>query len=84
MIRYGPWIEDCFRVLHTPPMHPNDHRLVEWTRLQRIAEKGMAVVGFDEESTADFTDARTRFILKDCVEKATQWREKAIETVNGV
>ncbi|KAG6362618.1 hypothetical protein INS49_007710 [Diaporthe citri] len=72
---YGPWVDDCIGTLEfSPGIHPNDCRLVEWIKLHRIAEESLLAVSMDDKSTVDISDARTRFILKGCMEKVEIWR----------
>lgn len=79
---YGPWVEDCIRTLEfSPGLHPNDLRLVEWVKLHRIAEDSLLAVSMDGKSTVDVSDARTRFILKGCMEKVDIWRRSVREDI---
>lgn len=85
-LRYGPWVARCIQYLEeTPDAHVNDQRLASWVRLQILAEESLAVVGLDEGARLDFNDPRTRFILKECIEKVVHWRNSLAENVmNGI
>lgn len=75
---YGPWVEDCLQTLESSPdAHLNDLRLVQWVKLQRIAEESLSAASLDREWPADFSDARTRFIFKACLERLEVWRRLA-------
>lgn len=79
---YGPWVEDCIRTLElSQGLHPNDRRLGEWVKLHRIAEESLLAVSMDGKSTVDVSDARTRFILKGCIEKIEIWRRSVPEDI---
>ncbi|KAH7166476.1 hypothetical protein EDB81DRAFT_681312 [Dactylonectria macrodidyma] len=81
-LRYGSWVERCIKVLEsTPFLHLNDRRLVAWTKLQRLAEESLTMVGFDDGTSVDFSDARTRFILKHCSEMVIEWRHSVAEDI---
>ncbi|KAM0263747.1 hypothetical protein ACHAQJ_001062 [Trichoderma viride] len=74
---HGPWVDDCIKVLETAPsVHLNDRRLVEWAKLQRIAEESISIVGLDGGSTINLTDDRTRRVLKYGAEQAVQWMQR--------
>ncbi|KAK7408438.1 hypothetical protein QQX98_009365 [Neonectria punicea] len=82
VLRYGPWVERCIKTIEMAPfLHLNDSRLLAWVKLQRLAEEGLAMVGFDEASSVDFSDARTRFILKHCGDSVTRWRQSIAEDI---
>ncbi|KPM43980.1 hypothetical protein AK830_g2648 [Neonectria ditissima] len=82
VLRYGPWVERCIKTLEMAPfLHLNDSRLLAWVKLQRLAEESLAMVGFDEASPVDFSDARTRFILKHCGDSVTRWRQSIAKDI---
>lgn len=85
MLRYGPWVEDCINILELQTfMHLNDRRLVAWTNLQRLAEESFEVVGLDQRSPINLSDARKRFVLQGCVGRVTNWRQTISEgLMNG-
>jgi hypothetical protein len=64
-------------VLETAPsIYLNDRRLVEWTKLQRIAEESISIVGLDSGCTANFSDDKTRRVLKCGADKAMRWMQE--------
>lgn len=82
MLRYGPWVSDCIKVLiKLPDMHVNDCRLVVWAKLQRIAEESLSVIGFENGTLVDFRDAQTRFVLNCGVERALRWMQEVPQDV---
>ncbi|KAK7431309.1 hypothetical protein QQZ08_002080 [Neonectria magnoliae] len=82
VLRYGPWVERCIKTIEMAPfLHLEDSRLLAWVKLQRLAEESLAMVGFDEASPVDFSDARTRFILKHCGDSVTRWRQSIAEDI---
>lgn len=81
---YGPWVEDCVRVLDSdlaPGGHLNDRRIIEMVRLQRIVEETIPAVFTDSQSPPDFSDARTRFIFKTCLARVERWRHTTQEDI---
>lgn len=79
---YGPWVEDCVRVLDSalaPGGHLNDRRIVEMVRLQRIVEETILAVFTDTQSPPDLSDSRTRFIFKTCQAGVERWRHTTQE-----
>lgn len=86
VLRYGPWVDDCIRVLESSPtVHLNDCRLVEWTRLQRIAEESISVIGLDNGSAINFDDSTTCRVLRCGVEQATRWMQNVSpEILHGI
>ncbi|KAH7139968.1 hypothetical protein B0J13DRAFT_447937 [Dactylonectria estremocensis] len=81
-LHYGSWVERCIKVLERSPfLHLNDRRLVAWTKLQRLAEESLTMVGFDDGTSVDFSDARTRFILKHCSEMVIEWRQSVADDI---
>lgn len=81
---YGPWVEDCVRVLDSdlaPGGHLNDRRIIEMVRLQRIVEETILAVFTDSQSPPDFSDARTRFIFKTCLARVERWRHTTQEDI---
>lgn len=85
MLRYDCWIEDCICVLEALPfVHLNDRRLIAWVKLQRLAEESLTAAGLEKGSFNSWSDARSRFILKGCVEQVEKWRQSIPEIVmNG-
>lgn len=86
VLRHGPWVADCIRVLETAPsIHLNDRRLVEWTRLQIIAEESISIIGLDNGSDINFSDDSIRRVLKYGVERATGWKQQVPpEIIHGI
>lgn len=86
MLSYGPWVTDCVRILEAAPIiHLNDRRLIAWAKLQRFAEKSLAAIGLGQGSSVNLHDARTRFILKGCVDQVKMWRQTVPhEIINGM
>ncbi|PTB72111.1 hypothetical protein M440DRAFT_1465841 [Trichoderma longibrachiatum ATCC 18648] len=77
VLRYGSWVDDCIRVLEAAPARLlSDRRLVEWTRLQIIAEECMSAAGLDNESNVCLTDDRIRRVLKYGIERAMSWKQQ--------
>ncbi|KAH0496132.1 hypothetical protein TgHK011_003511 [Trichoderma gracile] len=77
VLRYGPWVEDCIRVLEAAPTAClNDRRLIEWVKLQTIAEECMSAAGLDNESNVCLSDDRVRRVLKYGIERAISWKQQ--------
>ncbi|KAL7815794.1 hypothetical protein V8C26DRAFT_420882 [Trichoderma gracile] len=77
ILRYGPWVDDCIRVLGAAPTAcVNDRRLIEWTKLQTIAEECMSAAGLDNESNVCLSDDRVRRVLKYGIERAVSWKHQ--------
>jgi hypothetical protein len=73
--QYSPWVDDCMAILLKSPITDlDDMRLVEWTKLQRMAEEGLSVSGFNQGSTLDYTNVRTRYVLRSCMDRVVSWR----------
>ncbi|KAJ3534299.1 hypothetical protein NM208_g7593 [Fusarium decemcellulare] len=85
-LRYGSWVKDCTAILDPPSIaHIGDRRLAAWIRLQRLAEESLTMVGLDEGSSSiNFSDARTRLILKGGFERVKEWRQKLPEDIMNV
>ncbi|RSM15013.1 hypothetical protein CEP52_000977 [Fusarium oligoseptatum] len=74
-LRWGSWVRDCTNILDPRSIaHIGDRRLAAWIRLQRLAEESLTMVGLDEGSSINFSDARTRLILKGGFERVKEWR----------
>lgn len=79
---YGLWVEDCIKTLESSPdLDLNDRRLVEWVKLHRVAEESLLAVSLDGKSPVDVSDARTRFILENCMERIEKWRLSVPEDI---
>ncbi|ETR97500.1 hypothetical protein M419DRAFT_91315 [Trichoderma reesei RUT C-30] len=77
ILRYGPWVDDCIRVLEAAPTAClNDRRLIEWTKLQIIAEECMSAAGLDNESNVCLADDRVGRVLKHGIERAISWKHQ--------
>ncbi|KAJ4213321.1 hypothetical protein NW759_011163 [Fusarium solani] len=75
-LRWGSWVRDCTNILDPRSIaHIGDRRLAAWIRLQRLAEESLTMVGLDEGSSINFSDARTRIILKGGFERVKEWRQ---------
>ncbi|KAF6512882.1 hypothetical protein HZS61_007688 [Fusarium oxysporum f. sp. conglutinans] len=82
VLRYGPWVHDCIRMLDSPSAaHIGDRRLVAWVRLQRIVEESLSLIGQDEGSQIDYLDGHTRLILQGGFERAKDWRTNLPEDI---
>ena len=63
----GPWVDDCIRVIDSDPhMHLHDYQLIEWVKLQRIAEACLCT---------RTSLRRTPLVLQYGIEKANTWME---------
>jgi hypothetical protein len=68
-------MEDRLKLLEmSTDAHLIDQRLAALTKLQRIAEESLATVGLDSSSRIDFSDPRTRIILKGCADRILLWK----------
>ncbi|OTA03892.1 hypothetical protein A9Z42_0044680 [Trichoderma parareesei] len=77
VLRYGPWVDGCIRVLEVAPNAClNDRRLIEWTKLQTIAEECMSAAGLDNESNVCLADDGVRRVLKYGIERAILWKHQ--------
>ncbi|RFU77873.1 hypothetical protein TARUN_4341 [Trichoderma arundinaceum] len=86
VLSHGPWVEDCIRVLESAPTtHLNDRRLVQWTKLQRIAEESISMVGLDSGSSINMSNDGICRVLKCGVDKATRWMQQVpSEILHGI
>lgn len=77
MIPHGPWVDDCIHLLEkSSPMHPNDRRLIAWTRLQIIAEQNLgATIAIGPRSYEEVADPRTQFLLRRGREQIQGWMD---------
>ncbi|KAH0523121.1 hypothetical protein TsFJ059_008171 [Trichoderma semiorbis] len=77
VLRHEPWLDNCIRVLETvPSVHPNDRRLIEWTKLQIIAEESMSATGLYSGSHVNFSDDSICRVLRFGVDRATAWKRQ--------
>lgn len=77
VLRHESWLDDCIRVLETAPsVHPNDRRLIEWTKLQIIAEESMSMTGLYSGSRVNFSDDSICRVLRYGVDRATAWKRQ--------
>lgn len=76
ILRWGSWVKDCTNILDPRSIaHIGDRRLAAWIRLQRLAEDSLTMVGLDEGSSINFSDARASLILKGGFERVKEWRQ---------
>ncbi|KAK4076958.1 uncharacterized protein Triagg1_3925 [Trichoderma aggressivum f. europaeum] len=77
VLRHEPWLDDCISVLETAPnVHPNDRRLIEWTKLQIIAEESMSATGLYSGAHVNFSDDSICRVLKYGVDRVTAWKRQ--------
>ena len=77
VLRYQSWVDACIRVLQAAPaISLNDSRLIEWTKLQIIAEECMSAAGLDDESNVCLADDRVRRVLKLGIERVVSWKQQ--------
>ncbi|KAL6817480.1 hypothetical protein V8C40DRAFT_75326 [Trichoderma camerunense] len=77
VLRHEPWLDDCIRILETTPsVHPNDRRLIEWTKLQIIAEESMSATGLYSRSHVNFSDDSICRVLRYGVDRAMAWKRQ--------
>ncbi|KAL7931775.1 hypothetical protein V8C35DRAFT_309492 [Trichoderma chlorosporum] len=77
VLRHEPWLDDCIRILGTAPnLHPNDRRLIEWTKLQIIAEDSISITGLYSGAHVNFSDDRITRVLKFSAEQTTAWKQQ--------
>ncbi|KAJ4857829.1 hypothetical protein T069G_08726 [Trichoderma breve] len=77
VLRHEPWLDDCIRILETAPsIHPNDRRLIEWTKLQIIAEESISMTGLYSGSRVNFSDDSICRVLRFGVDRATAWKRQ--------
>ncbi|KAL7943710.1 hypothetical protein V8C42DRAFT_328235 [Trichoderma barbatum] len=77
VLRHEPWVDGCIRVLETAPsVHPNDRRLIEWTKLQMIAEESISATGLYSGSHVNFSDETICRVLKYGGERAAAWKDQ--------
>ncbi|KAK5996231.1 Transcription factor pbcR-like protein [Cladobotryum mycophilum] len=75
-----PWVEDCIKLLESVPVVSlNDRRLIEWTRVQRIAEEGLKALEVNQGSSNP--DLRNRLMLRGCAEEVIRWRQIVAQEV---
>lgn len=81
---YGSWVEDCLKILECSlDSCSNDRKLVELVNIQRVAEESLLAASLDGKSPVDISDARTRFILRGCIEKVETWRHSVSDEIKN-
>lgn len=84
LIRWGAHMDDCLDFLNTSPEAlPSDSVLVEWVRLQRLADDVGNQISVDESSSLGISDVKTQYALKGFERQMKDWEKQASKQVTS-
>ncbi|KAL8853606.1 MAG: hypothetical protein Q9221_001592 [Calogaya cf. arnoldii] len=84
LIRWSAHIDDCLDFLNTSSEAlPSDAVLVEWVRLQRLADDVGTQILVDESSSLGISDVKTQYALKGFERQMKDWEKQASKQVTS-
>lgn len=84
LIRWGSHMDDCRDFLSTSPEAlPSDSVLIEWVRLQRLADEVGNQISIDESSDLGNSDVKTQYALKGFERQMGDWEKQASKQVTS-
>ncbi|KAL9038160.1 MAG: hypothetical protein Q9180_003300 [Flavoplaca navasiana] len=84
LIRWSAHMDDCLDVLETSPEAlPSDLVLIEWVRLQRLADDVGNQISLDESSSFGISDVKTQYALKGFERQMKDWEKQASKQVTS-
>lgn len=86
MLRFTNWMAECVEFIEkSADAAPTDRRLVEWVKIQRIAEEAGTAFAFDDPSaTVSLMEPRVQFTLKGFEKQLEDWKRRlAPGAMNG-
>ncbi|KAL8701264.1 MAG: hypothetical protein Q9224_000577 [Gallowayella concinna] len=84
LIRWSSHMDDCLELLSTSPEAlPSDPMLLEWVRLQRLADEVGNQISIDESSNLGNSDVKTQYALKGFERQMEDWEKQASKQVTS-
>ncbi|KAL8907772.1 MAG: hypothetical protein Q9171_005730 [Xanthocarpia ochracea] len=84
LIRWSAHLDDCLDFLNTSvEALPSDSVLVEWVRLQRLADDVGNQISVDESSSLGISDVKTQYALKGFERQMKDWEKQASKQVTS-
>ncbi|KAL8755297.1 MAG: hypothetical protein Q9199_003737 [Rusavskia elegans] len=84
LIRWSSHMDDCLDFLNTSSEAlPSDSVLVEWVRLQRLADEVGNQISVDESSSLGISDVKTQYALKGFERQMKDWEKQASKQVTS-
>ncbi|KAL8937384.1 MAG: hypothetical protein Q9216_004454 [Gyalolechia sp. 2 TL-2023] len=85
LIRWNEYMDECLEFLNTSPEAlPSDLVLVEWVRLQRLADDVGNQISEDDSSNVGISDIKTQYALKGFERQMTDWEKQASKQTNSL
>ena len=77
-------MDDCLDFLNTSPEAlPSDSVLIEWVRLQRLADDVGNQISVDDSSSLGISDVKTQYALKGFERQMKDWEKQASKQVTS-
>ncbi|KAL8810551.1 MAG: hypothetical protein Q9200_002497 [Gallowayella weberi] len=84
LIRWSSHMDDCLELLSTSPEAlSSDPMLLEWVRLQRLADEVGNQISIDESSSLGSSDVKTQYALKGFERQMNDWEKQASKQVTS-
>ncbi|KAL9604243.1 MAG: hypothetical protein Q9219_000641 [cf. Caloplaca sp. 3 TL-2023] len=78
LIRWSTYMDECLDALDTSPEAlPSDQILVEWVRLQRLADDVGNQISTEDSSSPGVSDVKTQYALKGFERQMRDWEKQA-------
>ncbi|KAL8763965.1 MAG: hypothetical protein Q9184_000408 [Pyrenodesmia sp. 2 TL-2023] len=78
LIRWSPYMDECLDYLSTSSEAlPSDSILLEWVRLQRLADDLGNQISVDESTDVGMSDMKTQYALKGFERQMKDWEKEA-------
>ncbi|KAL8735309.1 MAG: hypothetical protein Q9166_000854 [cf. Caloplaca sp. 2 TL-2023] len=84
LIRWSPHMDECLGFLSTSSdALPSDSILIEWVRLQRLADDVGNQISVDESSNLGISDVKTQYALKGFELQMRDWEKQASKQITS-
>ncbi|KAI4182861.1 MAG: hypothetical protein L6R41_005741 [Letrouitia leprolyta] len=85
LIRWNAYMDDCLDFLNTSPdALLTDLTLIEWVRLQRLADDAGNQISEDDTSNVGVSDVKTQYALKGFERQMKDWEKQASKQTDSL